>query len=257
MGGHVWLFKKTHLGKGRRRVIQPSNSPLKYLSYGRITLEKGEKLAVDSKTEEIALICYNGQGRIMAGGKAYEMTKWDSLYLPINSKCEIAGDSFFDLVECAAPSTHNYEIQFVQWRNMRSDKSLIKELGPEPMARTIYTLIGEENVQASRLLIGITFSKEGNWTSWPPHEHSNTREEIYLFIDMPPPSFGIQFVYTDFENMEFVEPVKEGDAVVIQRGYHPNVGAPGGSINFMWILCGLEEVKDRKWADVNVQPEFK
>lgn len=54
-----------------------------------------------------------------------------------------------------------------------------------------------ETVQAGRIMAGVTFSTPGNWTSWPPHEHSKLLEEAYLFIDMPSPSFGVQFVYTD------------------------------------------------------------
>ena len=47
-----------------------------------------------------------------------------------------------------------------------------------------------------------------------------------------------------------------GDVIVMPRGYHPNVAAPGGSINFLWMMAANEEVEDRQFGVVNVQPEY-
>ena len=81
-------------------------------------------------------------------------------------------------------------------------------------------------------------------------------EEAYLYIDMPEPSFGIQLVYTDPANPELVQVVREGDVVMMPRGYHPNVAAPGGQIKLMWMMAAVREGEDRKYGVVNVQPEF-
>ena len=97
-------------------------------------------------------------------------------------------------------------------------------------------LIGK-NVQAGRIMAGVTFSAPGNWTSWPPHEHAALLEEAYLYIDMPAPAFGVQFVYTDKTTPELATMVREGDVVLMPQGYHPNVAAPGGSINFLWMMA--------------------
>jgi 5-deoxy-glucuronate isomerase len=40
------------------------------------------------------------------------------------------------------------------------------------------------------------------------------------------------------------------------KGYHPNVAAPGGSINFLWMMAAHTEDKDRQYGVVNVQPDF-
>jgi 5-deoxy-D-glucuronate isomerase len=74
---------------------------------------------------------------------------------------------------------------------------------------------------------------------------------------MPAPGFATQFIYTNLENPEFVQPVYENDAVTIVKGYHPNVAAPGYPVNFVWILCSLEDGAWRTLADVNVQPGFE
>jgi 5-deoxy-glucuronate isomerase len=81
-------------------------------------------------------------------------------------------------------------------------------------------------------------------------------EEAYLYIDMPAPAFGIQLVYTDKNDPEVATIVREGDLVLMPQGYHPNVAAPGGSINFLWMMAANREQDDRKYGVVNVQPEF-
>lgn len=81
-------------------------------------------------------------------------------------------------------------------------------------------------------------------------------EEAYLYIAMPAPARGIQLVYTNPQQPELVTVVREGDCVVMPKGYHPNVAAPGGSIGFLWMMAAHREVLDRQFGVVNVQPEY-
>jgi 5-deoxy-glucuronate isomerase len=81
-------------------------------------------------------------------------------------------------------------------------------------------------------------------------------EEAYLYIDMPAPAWGIQLVYTNPAEPELAVVVREGDVVLMPQGYHPNVSAPGGSINFLWMMAAHREGEDRQFGVVNVQPEY-
>jgi 5-deoxy-glucuronate isomerase len=81
-------------------------------------------------------------------------------------------------------------------------------------------------------------------------------EEAYLYIDMPAPSFGVQLVYTNPQEPELAAVVREGDVVLMPKGYHPNVAAPGNSINFLWMMAANREDVDRQYGVVNVQPEY-
>ena len=101
------------------------------------------------------------------------------------------------------------------------------DAGGPTAKRDLNVLIGK-NVQAGRIMAGVTFSEPGNWTSWPPHEHAAMLEEAYLYIDMPAPAFGVQLVYTNAREPEVATIVREGDVVLMPQGYHPNVAAPGG-----------------------------
>jgi 5-deoxy-glucuronate isomerase len=113
-----------------------------------------------------------------------------------------------------------------------------------------------KNVEAGRLVAGFTHSDPGNWTSWPPHEHAKMLEEMYVYFDMPEPAYGIQLVYSNMEYPELVTVVREGDAVLMPSGYHPNVSVPGHRIAFLWAMAAHREVEDRQFGVVNIQPGF-
>jgi 5-deoxy-glucuronate isomerase len=81
-------------------------------------------------------------------------------------------------------------------------------------------------------------------------------EEIYVYVDMPAPGYGVQLVYADGEEPEFATVVRDGDAVLIPKGYHPNVSVPGHRICFLWAMAAHREVIDRQYGVTNVQPGF-
>lgn len=247
----------THKGKGRRTAVAPGSTASRFLHYGRITLDAGdapEKFS--SEGLEIGLICLKGTATVTVGDESFELGQYDTVYVPRDSSVEVkAGASGCDLAEVSAPVEKQYPVQFVSYKEVRQNPKLHTIAGAPPTERDLNVLIGT-NVQAGRIMAGVTFSTPGNWTSWPPHEHSELLEEAYLYIDMPAPSFGVQFVYTNPNEPELVQVVREGDCVLMPQGYHPNVAAPGGQINFLWMMAAVREGDDRLFGVVNVQPEY-
>jgi 5-deoxy-glucuronate isomerase len=231
---------------------------MRYLHYGRISLGVEEApIRFTNDAQETGLICLNGSASVSTDGQSFKLERYDALYVPRDSEIEIgaAGPEGCDVAEVAAPVSQRYPIKFVAYKDVRQNPKLHLIAGKPPAERDLNVLIGA-NVDAGRIMAGVTFSRPGNWTSWPPHEHARLLEEAYLFIDMPAPSFGIQFVYTNPEAPELVQVVREGDCVLMPQGYHPNVAAPGGQINFLWMMAAIREGEDRLYGVVNVQPEF-
>jgi 5-deoxy-glucuronate isomerase len=250
------LFKNTGSKKGRNQIITPENSELTALGYYRTILdEEVASVEYENPDFEAALICMSGEGHLEVGGKSFVMKPDDTLFLPPGNKGSIRTETSLDIVECTAPADEPGDPILIPFKEVDDDPELTEMLGFEGCYRKIHRLI-DKNVPAKRLLGGLIFSKDGNWTSWAPHEHTETKEEIYLYFEMPPPAFGIQLVYEDLEKPEYLGPVYEDDAVVIKRGYHPNVAVPGYPINFVWIMATLDPSMERSWAGVNTQPEF-
>ncbi len=165
------------------------------------------------------------------------------------------GSAGCDIAEMSSPVAKRHPVQFVAFSDVQKDPGLHFAAGGPGCQRELNILIGK-NVEAGRLMAGVTFSAPGNWTSWPPHEHAVLAEEAYLYIDMPAPAFGVQLVYTNKTDPEVATIVREGDVVLMPAGYHPNVAAPGGQINFLWMMAANREDDDRLFGVVNVQPEF-
>ncbi|HSS20429.1 MAG TPA: 5-deoxy-glucuronate isomerase [Pyrinomonadaceae bacterium] len=250
------IFRQTNAHKGRQLSITPENSAMKYLVYGRVILDR-EVPSVEFPTGELesGLICLAGECVITAGGETNTLGQYDSIYLPRDTEVEIITSSSVDLVECAAKVENKYPLQVVRYADVENDKSLRFKTGGPATTRTVNITLGK-NVQAGRILAGFTTSEPGHWTSWPPHEHAAMLEELYVYYDMPAPSFGVQFVYTNPDEPEFIGVVRDGDAVIMPKGFHPNVSVPGHPINFVWMMAAHREIEDRQFGVVTVQPGF-
>jgi 5-deoxy-glucuronate isomerase len=251
------IFRKTDAQKGRTEAFSPRNSGTKWLHYGRIILAVGDApVKFSNDDRETVLICLKGGGSVSAAGAKWDLARYDSVYVPRDEAIEVkAGSAGIDLAELSSPVSGRYAAAFVSYADVVRDAALHFRTGGPGSSRELNILIGK-NVEAGRLLAGVTFSEPGNWTSWPPHEHGEMLEEAYLYIDMPAPSFGVQFVYTDRNDPEIATFVREGDCVVMPQGYHPNVAAPGGRIGFLWFMAAHREREDRQFGVVNVQSEF-
>ena len=251
------VVRDTASRRGRHLSVVPGKTAARHLHYGRIVLARSDApLRFSTEGREAAFICLKGSAAIDAAGSRYELGRYDALYVPRDTEVVVtpASDGC-DIAEVAAPVDNRYPIQFVRFADVQSDPALHFQAGGPSAERDLNILIGK-NIEAGRILAGVTFSKPGNWTSWPPHEHAQLAEEAYLYIDMPEPGWGIQLVYTDPRNPELVAVVKEGDVVIMPQGYHPNVSAPGGTINFLWMMAANREKDDRQFGVVNVQREY-
>jgi len=63
--------------------------------------------------------------------------------------------------------------------------------------------------------------------------------------------FWVQVVSGDEDRAHLV---REGDAVLFERGYHPIVATPGVGMKFIWIMSA--DPRDRNLS-VEVHPEYK
>jgi 5-deoxy-glucuronate isomerase len=250
------IFRKTNVHRGRKVFITPQNSTMQHLCYARTILDPSTPEAGwEDRKRETALICLSGQAEVIVGASRFSLSERDAVYIPRGTAIAVKTTSSADLAEFSAEVEGNYPLQVVRYSSIKDDKALHFTAGGPSTTRDLNILIGK-NVQAGRLLAGLTISEPGNWTSWPPHEHAAMLEELYVYTHMPPPGFGIQFVYTNTDEPDLATIVRDGDVVLMPRGYHPNVAAPGHRIGFLWAMAAHREQEDRQFGVVNVQPEF-
>ncbi len=72
-----------------------------------------------------------------------------------------------------------------------------------------------------RLICGLTWSRQGTWISWPPHQHEKDLEEVCCYFDMDAPKMGMHISYLESGGREdmVVHPVQSGTMVLAPRWY--------------------------------------
>jgi 5-deoxy-glucuronate isomerase len=250
------IFRATNQKLGRHISVTPENSTNLHLSYGRIILNHSvPSVSFNTGNRETGLICLSGSGVVRVDGKSFEIGRYDSIYIPRRAQVEVNSSAEVDFAEFSSDVENTYPLQVVRYDEIAKNESLRFATGTPGSSRQVNICIGK-NVEAGRLLLGFTVSEPGNWTSWPPHEHTEMLEEMYVYFDMPHPAYGIQLVYNNTEYPELVTVVRDGDAVLIPSGYHPNVSVPWHRITFLWAMAAHREREFRKFGVVNVQPDF-
>jgi 5-deoxy-glucuronate isomerase len=239
---------------------------MRFLNFATLQLDKSERHSLPTGAREHVLDVFSGTVTLTITtvgrskeiysriGKRPDVFSGPPVmsYIPPNSQLEIKADSAAELGIFSAPSSSRAPAALLEGSTVVS-----KQVGRSNWQRTVHTALGE-NVPAERLLAGETLNPPGNWSSFPPHKHDRPNppqeamlEEIYYFRTRPAQGFGFIWTYTaadDPEGFSNVFVVEDGDTVLLPKGYHPVVGAPGYDLHYTWVLAG-EERRYGAWAD--------
>ncbi len=206
-----------------------------------------ELAGLSSGEKEQLVVATKGGITVLVNGarEKVKLAEKDLCYIPKGQRYAIlkASDSA-EVVVASAPAAKGYP-RFVK----RFAETAPIESGKAPFVRRIYNMVTEAE-RVNRFLAGFVEGNSGNWTSFPPHRHDG-KPEVYVYYGMGK-RFGVQIVVTDTEDSAYV--VRDGDAVVFEKGYHPNVAAPGTGMNFLWIISAPPERRD---LSVEFHPAFE
>ena len=257
------LIKARH--DGRFDQIVPAGV-LRFLDFARLRLAQGERHSGRTVDRECVLDLFAGTATVAVGGKPGQKQTFTNVggrddvfsgapvmvYIPAQSTYEITASSpTLDVGIFTAPSRTAAPPALLAGPAVTTHL-----VGRDNWQRTVYSALAE-NVLAERLLAGETLNPPGNWSSFPPHKHDRANppqeavlEEIYFFRVKPAQGFGFIWTYTAPDDPEFsnVFVVEDGDTVLLPKGYHPVVAAPGYHLHYTWVLAG-EERRYGAWAD--------
>jgi len=248
-----------------QQIVAPGT--LRFLDFAHLQLARGEKHSSTTGAREYVLDIFSGRATVTvetADGKrqSYESAGGREdvfsgppvmIYLPPQAKYEIQSVSErFDAGIFSAPAQTSLPARLVAGADV-----VTKQVGRDNWQRTIYSGL-DERIPAERLLAGETLNPPGNWSSYPPHKHDRSNppneavlEEVYYFRLQPAQGYGFIWTYTDAadpEGFSTVFVVEDGDTVLLPKGYHPVVVAPGYQLHYTWVLAG-EERRYGAWAD--------
>lgn len=122
--------------------------------------------------------------------------------------------------------------------------------GSSRIERKIHNILMEDRA-AESLLVTEVLTPAGNWSSYPPHKHDTDDlpneaylEETYYHRMARPDGFAVQLVYTDDRSLDEAIQVRDGDVVLVPRGYHPVAAVPGYDLYYLNVMAGPH----RRWA---------
>ena len=257
-----------HIKSRRDGNIQQIVAPgtLRFLDFTRVQLTGGEKYSAGTGAREAVLDFFSGQASVSircADGSKQEFTRAGGradvfsgppvmVYLPPQTSYEITAAASLDVGIFSAPSAAQTAPALLEGGNV------VKNIaGRDNWQRTVYSAL-RQDVPAQRLLAGETLNPSGNWSSYPPHKHDRKNppneavlEEIYFFRVKPSQGYGLMWTYTapdDPDGFSTVFVIEDGDTVLLPKGYHPVVAAPGYELHYTWVLAG-EERRYGAWAD--------
>jgi 5-deoxy-glucuronate isomerase len=256
---------KAQAERGSQQIVRPG--VLRFLDFARLNLVKGQKHSRKTQGREYVLDIFSGTVTVTvetADGQRQVFPNVGArgdvfsgppvmVYLPAQSSYEITAESeMFDAGIFSAPSTATASAVLLEGAAV-----VAKQVGRDNWQRTVYSALTDD-VPAQRLLAGETPNPPGNWSSYPPHKHDRLSppqeailEEVYFFRTKPAQGFGLMWTCTapgDPDGFSTALVVEDGDTVLLPKGYHPVVAAPGCQLHYAWVLAG-EERRYGAWAD--------
>ncbi|MFX0138831.1 MAG: 5-deoxy-glucuronate isomerase [Candidatus Hodarchaeota archaeon] len=227
-------------------LIDKKNMYLKNIQFGVLYLNKSSYSEKNLNLETVLVILKGkcsvrlkefkldsiGEREDVFGGKAY------AVYVPPNSDFTVETNEKVEIAVCKAPSKLKGEPKLITPSEVK-----LNIVGKDNWQRNVYDIV-RDNVNAEKLVVGETINPSGNWSSYPPHKHDENSEkevkmeEIYFFKIKPEKGFGFQRLYNTDRSLDETYTIENNDLVIIPKGYHPVVAAPGYKLYYLWVLAG-------------------
>lgn len=218
-----------------RQKSNPQNSNLEMITYGSYRIAPGATSdECFHRGEEALLFCMDGKQTVDIEGKSFQLSHYDTLYIPRESAYRIVehSDGEGHIIICKAPAENRHQPFYSEWEKIRVNEQRIRHLDKKDVF-----MMFDVSENADKLVAGYTIYQPFT-RAWPPHNHSD-QEEVYIFTQ----GKGSIEVYPDEEHKTFVHSMNTMDAATIPvLNYHP-VFSQGEELHFIWCLAG-----ERYWV---------
>ena len=165
---------------GFHKVIVPGREDCQVAVMYRLNLAAGQRYELKPGGEEMNGVCIKGAAGLELAGHQYHCGRLDSFYTAGGNSVAIEAEA--DCVFTSGPPwmramEHRFSVLLMQLPLGEIHQIHGKGVGQ----REVFMTLNQE-IQASRLIAGLTWGGNGAWTSWPPHQHEADLEEIYCYL---------------------------------------------------------------------------
>ncbi len=233
---------------GFSKIVSIGDGDLKLTEFGILSLKAGKSYSFDAAGYETALVVLGGKCSVegekfsfkdVGGRKDVFSGKPHTVYIPSGLAFMVKAASDVEIAWTAAPSDLEAEPYVITPEQVKE-----VHIGKDSYERDAYLMLTDA-CPSRHFYIGEAFVGPGKQASFPPHRHEKDNppteidmEEVYFFRFNPEQGYGIQSIYTDDLSIDFSCRVRNNDATLIPRGYHPVVNSPGYTMYYLWIMAG-------------------
>ena len=242
--------------------VDPASAGWTYLSFRAMRLAPGEHYDGDTAGSEVALVPIDGAARVEVGDRAFDLRRagvFESLpsvlYLPPGTAFTVVASSEFEFTIGGAPASGRYPLRLFRPEDMK-----VEMRGGANAYRQVSHVLGP-HLPAERLYLFEVYTPSGFWSGWPPHRHDGEDgsayvEETYYYKIRPAHGWGIHRNYTRDRELDELVLVRDGDLVLVPRGFHPVAAPPGSNLYYLNYMAGelldgaraTPPVDDPDWA---------
>jgi len=236
--------------------IGDARVPLNYFNI--IKLKAGQAFEYQVPGYETAVVPATGTLDLEISGEKFEsigergVDVWDGepegVYAPTGAKVQMVCKSDYAEIFVAGARFDDELLPFA----VRTADIVKVQYGSDDTKthRKIKHILGTKfHGRVGRLLVSELFTVgQGGWSGFPPHKHDTDRlpvetrhDETYNFRFRPSHGFGLQLVQREDGRVGDAYHLIDGSTVVLEKGYHPCVAAPGYEMYYFTILGGLSQ----------------
>ncbi len=243
--------------------VTPKSAAWRYVGFDVYRLARGASLEWTKDGNEVCAVILSGRADVSFAGQEWRgvggrATVFDgageSVYAPPGGTLRVSGATeVCEVALCWAPATHGVDPALIRATDVN-----VFTRGSGRTERTIHNILMEDR-PAESLLVTEVVTSGGNWSSYPPHKHDTDDppretylEETYYHRMKRPEGFAVQLVYTDDRSVDEALHVRDGDVVLVPRGYHPVAAVPGYDLYYLNVMAGPA----RRWL-VTTDPDHR
>lgn len=239
-------------GPGRVLNITPESAGWDNVAFSVVELTSSDPWSGSETDRETAIVPLFGSGRVRAADIDVSISRtsvFEELgriaYLPPGTPFEITTDSSLTAAVGSAPAEGRYPARVFEPAEMRVE---IRG-GGQAYRQVVHSLA--HPLPAEKLILYEVFVPRGTWSGWPPHCHdgrdgSPYLEEVYYFRLDRSEGYCMHRNWRTEESFDEAVVARDGDAVLVPKGYHTSVACPSANMYFLNYLAGEPTGDERR-----------
>ena len=235
--------------------VTPASAGWTYCGLEVVTVSPGETHTLSTGPAEALVFPLRGGCTVTVEGTTFEVTgrpsvfeaATDFVYVPRSAVATVVSAAGAKLAFPSAVCTRRLPARYVP-----ASATPVELRGAGSCSRQVNNFCTPAAFEADKLIACEVLTPGGNWSSYPPHKHDETRagecelEEIYYF-EVAGGGMGYQRVYgTPDRPIDILKEVHTDDVVLIPHGYHgPSMATPGYDLYYLNVMAG--PAPTREW----------